>query len=326
MAARRATLSARRAPNQHLTGILIGILASAFFAVTFVVNRKLATHGGAWEWTSSLRYFYVGPMLLLVVGARRGIASVVGELRTRPGPWLLWSTIGFVLFYAPITYAANSSPAWVVAAVWQLTIVAGMLLAPLLYEDHRRRIPVSSLLLSLAILVGVALVEFNNFRHAHSTSGLVAGLAAVLVAACSYPAGNRRTLRLAAGRLDTWQRLLAMSLASLPAWAVIAVIGALRTGAATADQLRGTFVTALSSGVVATALFFTATARTHHDPRSIAAVEATQAAEVPFTVLGEKLLPGATWPGPQGWVGIVIICLGVAGHALKRDAAPLDAG
>ena len=47
----------------------------------------------------------------------------------------------------------------------------------------------------------------------------------VLVAAFAYPAGNRRTMELAGGRLDTWQRILAMTVASLPFWLALALAG-----------------------------------------------------------------------------------------------------
>ena len=45
--------------------------------------------------------------------------------------WLLWSFVGFVLFYGPLTFAAAFGPGWLVSGTWQFTIIAGVLLAPL---------------------------------------------------------------------------------------------------------------------------------------------------------------------------------------------------
>src|SRR4051794_23469522 len=109
----------------------IGILASAFFAVTFVLNRSMELDGGSWMWSSSLRYFWMVPFLLLLVLMRRNLVGLWMEMKQHPFQWLLWSFVGFVLFYAPITYAASSGPGWLVAGTWQLTIICGALLTPL---------------------------------------------------------------------------------------------------------------------------------------------------------------------------------------------------
>ena len=38
--------------------IALGILASLFFAVTFILNHAMEMQGGSWLWSASLRYFY----------------------------------------------------------------------------------------------------------------------------------------------------------------------------------------------------------------------------------------------------------------------------
>ena len=37
--------------------IALGILASLFFAVTFILNHAMEMQGGSWLWSASLRYF-----------------------------------------------------------------------------------------------------------------------------------------------------------------------------------------------------------------------------------------------------------------------------
>lgn len=306
--------------------MVLGVAAALFFAVTFVVNRLMATGGGAWEWSAALRFWFTAPLLagiVLVRGRTRpraGLGPVVQALRRRPAAWAVWSTVGFVGFYAPLTWAAEFAPGWLVSAMWQTTIVAGVLLAPLLYADPvRRRIPARSLAISVVILAGVGLSQAGS--GVAFGAGLAGAVAAILVAACCYPVGNRRTMEMA-GRLDTLQRVTVMTFASLPAWLVVTVEGGLRTGLPSAPQVLGAAVVAVSSGVVATVLFFAAADLARRDPVQLAAVEATQAGEVVFTALAAPLLMPAEAPGPLAWAGVGVIVLGVVSHALAGTLRP----
>ena len=86
--------------------------------------------GGSWLWSASLRYFFMVPFLIAIVAYRKGLGQTKKEMITKPAPFFIWSVVAFVLFYAPLTYAAAYSPGWLLAGTWQLTIVAGVLLAP----------------------------------------------------------------------------------------------------------------------------------------------------------------------------------------------------
>ena len=144
-----------------MKAIGLGIVAALFFAVTFVLNHAMELSGGSWMWSASLRYFFMVPFLLVIVWMRGGISSLVGDMKISPRPWLIWSFVGFVLFYAPLTYAAAFGPGWLVAGMWQLTIVAGILLAPLFLsnEGNREVIPRVALLISGVILLGIFLLH-----------------------------------------------------------------------------------------------------------------------------------------------------------------------
>ena len=70
-------------------------------------------------------------------------------------------------FYAPLTYAAAYSPGWLLAGTWQLTIVAGVLLAPfftLVMNERRVRQKIPGILLghTLIILAGVVLIQIPH--------------------------------------------------------------------------------------------------------------------------------------------------------------------
>ncbi|HZB76273.1 MAG TPA: multidrug resistance efflux transporter family protein [Solirubrobacteraceae bacterium] len=311
---------ARRRPGGRtafLGAMGLGLGAAALFSSSFVVNRSMHLGGGAWEWTASLRYLMILPLLAVIVGARGGLAPVLAALRAEPARWLLWSTVGFGLFYAPMVFAVAAGPAWLLAGTWQLTILAGILLAPVLYDDERAVIPRRAVAGALVVLAGVAVMQAQHV-HAVGAGVLLAGVLPVVVAAFAYPAGNRRTMELAGGRLDTWQRILAMVLASLPFWLVLSTAGLVHAGAPGGGQLAQSAVVAVVGGLLATALFFGATARVRRDPTRLAAVEATQSGEVVFAAGLEAVLLGAGLPSPLAWAGIALIVAGI-GSTVLRD-------
>jgi drug/metabolite transporter (DMT)-like permease len=311
---------ARRAPGGRvafLQAMGLGLLAALLFSTSFVLNRSVQVGGGAWEWTASLRYLMTLPLLAAIVAARGGLGPVLAALRARPLAWLGWSTVGFGLFYAPLAFAVTSSPGWLLAGAWQLTIVAGIVLAPLLYRDHRAVIPRRAVAGAVVVLAGVALTQAEH-AGAVGAHALLAGVLPVLVAAFAYPAGNRKTMEVAGGTLDTWQRILAMTIASLPFWIVLSTAGLARAGAPGADQLAQCAIVALVGGLLATTLFFAATARVRHQPARLAAVEATQSGEVVFAALFEIALLGIAFPSPLAWCGIALIVGGIAGLFVAR--------
>lgn len=54
----------------------------------------------------------------------RPLSHTWAEITKAPGEWFLWSSVGFVLFYAPLTFGSTFGESWLAAATWQLTIVA----------------------------------------------------------------------------------------------------------------------------------------------------------------------------------------------------------
>lgn len=290
---------------------LIGILASFFFAFTFVLNRSINLSGGYWLWSACLRYLFTLPLLLLILLPKKGVAPVIAHIRRHPLRWLLWSTVGFGLFYAPLTFASAFGASWLVAATWQLTIVAGALLTPL----FGKKIPLKALALSCFILVGVALLQLENATSL-SMADAARCLVPVLIAAFSYPLGNRKTMELCAGELSTLQRVFGMTLCSMPFWLVLSGAAALNGGAPPAGQLVQSFFVALFSGVIATLLFFYATDLVKHDPRRLALVEATQSGEVVFTLLMGVFILGDAPPSALGCAGLLLIVVGMIAGSL----------
>ena len=105
-----------------LQSILLGILASFFFAVTFILNRSMELSGGSWLWSASLRYIYMIPFLLVIVLFRKNLRQLFDVMREDLKSWFIWSLVGFGLFSLPLCFAAAYSPGWLVAAPGKLQL------------------------------------------------------------------------------------------------------------------------------------------------------------------------------------------------------------
>lgn len=296
--------------------IAIGILAAFFFGFTFIFNHSMELEGGSWLWSASLRYFFMLPFLIAIVWMRGGFKPLTEEVRQAPIPWLGWSFVGFVLFYAPLTFAAAFGPGWLVSGTWQFTIVAGVLLAPLFLTSTgvRHKIPLISLAISAVILIGILLIQIPQANTA-SLQTILLGVLPVVVAAFAYPLGNRKMMEVCNGRLDTFQRVLGMTIASMPAWIIMAIWALLTVGLPTGSQVFQCLLVAVSSGVIATTLFFIATDRARTDQGKLAAVEATQSTEVLFVIAGEMLLLGIALPSSIALAGVGVIIVGMVMHS-----------
>ncbi|WP_099364551.1 DMT family transporter [Fredinandcohnia onubensis] len=308
-----------------MKAILIGIVSSLFFAVTFILNRSMELSGGSWLWSSSLRYFFMVPFLVGIVFIRGNMKELLHELKTNPVTWIVWSTIGFGLFYAPLTFAAASGPGWLVAGTWQFVIIAGLLVVPFFYKTVetkngmqrvREKIPVKGLIFSSLIFIGIILIQLQAADEGIGMEMLLVGILPVAVAAFAYPLGNRKMMEHCKNNFDTFQRVLGMTLASTPFWLIIAGIGGATVGLPSKDQVFQSFIVGISSGIIATVLFFFATELVKHDQSKLAAVEATQATQIIFVIFGEVLLLSAPMPTMYSFVGLIMIAGGMVLHSL----------
>lgn len=292
--------------------ILLGVAASFFFAFTFLLNKTMEQGGGSWLWGSSLRFWFMFPLLLMLVAFRGRLRSSLRHLRRHIRPYLLWSTIGFGFFYAPLTLSAAYAPSWLVAGCWQITIIAGPLMTPWISGSP---VPWRTFRWSLLILAGITLMVWDQISSV-SALPVLAGFGLVLFSAFMYPLGNRKMMAICDNEVDTFQRVLNMTIASLPFWFCISAIGLFRNGFPDVIQIKQSFYVAVFSGVVATLLFFAATQKTRHDIHKLAGVEATQSAELVFTLLGDILLLGGTIPSSVALIGIVFVVAGMSAHCL----------
>lgn len=279
--------------------------------------------GGSWIWSASLRYFFMIPFLLVIVMGRKNLKPLLSEMKNQPWFWFKWSSIGFGLFYAPICFSASFAPGWLIAATWQITIISGSLLAPLFYEtvmtnkgprQMKGKIPLKGLAMSGIILLGIVLMQIEQAGHL-SMMDIALGVIPVVAASVAYPLGNRKMMEVCGGRLDVFQRVLGMTLASLPFWIVLAVYGLITVGPPSTSQSIQSGLVAISSGVIATVLFFHATDLVRGNMQKLAAVEATQSMEVLFALIGELILLNTVLPSALSWGGIFLVMAGMILHS-----------
>lgn len=184
--------------------LIYGILASFFFAFTFILNRSMNLAGGYWMWAASLRYLFTFPILWIMLAGSPSAGRVWSAVKEAPVSWLVWSTVGFGLFYAPLTFGSVLGESWLAAATWQLTIVAGVLLTPL----FGKRIPIRNLGWSVLVLAGVFMMQVPHLKRMEVRTVFFT-LAPILVAAFSYPLGNRKMMALCPAGMTTLERFTA---------------------------------------------------------------------------------------------------------------------
>lgn len=291
--------------------LFYGIASSLFFSVTYIINNSMAQAGGDWLWSASLRFLIMLPLLLIMNAATGGLKKVWEEVRQAPWRWILWSTVAFGVFYAPLSFASAYGPSWMVAGTFQFTILAGALETPLFRDENgsRRKIPVKLMPAFLMMLIGVFLLQLENVGENTESAFLFA--IPVLISAFAYPLGNRKTMEVCEGRLTTIQRVLAMTLCSLPFWLVLAGVALARSGLPPVSQVTQSAVVAVFSGLVATIVFFHATQLVRDMPERLALVESTQCGELLFSLLGGIWLLNDPWPNLIGWAGLILIIGGM---------------
>ncbi len=304
--------------------IMLGLAASAFFSATFILNRAMSLSGGHWMWSALLRYVHMFWILILWVMLRHGVKYLVEVFALFRSHVLFWFTagsIGFGVFYGALCFAADHAPGWIVAATWQITILA----TPVVLWAFRRRVPYFGVLFSVIIFAGIVLVHAEQAAHTPNVREALAGALFVLLAAFAYPTGNQmlHTARHGGSRWipavtathlqDAPSCVLLMTMGSAPFWIILWAV--VRPDPPEVTQWFQTGLVALSSGVVATSLFYKAR-NASHAPLAIAAVDATQAGEVVFSLLGEIFLLHGAWPTAWGWWGLALIVGGLVGYGL----------
>jgi hypothetical protein len=165
-----------------------------------------------------------------------------------------------------------------------------------------------------------------QYEHASQLSikSVLLCIIPVLIASIAYPLGNRKMMAICEGRLDVFQRVLGMTLGSLPLWIALAILAMFTTGLPTKTQTIQSFLVAICSGLIATLLFFQATNLVQHNMAKLAAVEATQSIQVLFALFGEIIFLSAPLPTPVSLMGMVLVVGGMVLHSFVSRTDTLE--
>jgi drug/metabolite transporter (DMT)-like permease len=297
--------------------VMIGLLAGLFFSTTFILNRAMSLEGGHWLWSACLRYVYMTLILTVALPVFQGpqtTRQLACLFRQHWKFWIAAGSVGFGCFYALICYSADHSPGWVVATTWQLTIIASLFVL----LGFGRAFPRKIWLFSGIVFGGVLCVNLGQAATI-DMKRLALGGFPVLIAAFCYPLGNQLVWeavkggqglpRIAAPCLDNpFNKVLLLSMGSLPFWGVLVLL--YRPPWPSAGQLLNTALIAIFSGICATSLFLLARSRAR-SASQVAAVDATQASEVVFALLGEVFFLNAPWPNLWAFIGMGIVLGGL---------------
>src|SRR5690625_2419600 len=172
--------------------------------------------------------------------------------------------------------------------------------------------------MSLVILLGIIFMQVEHAKHL-SNAHILLGMVPVIIASFAYPLGNRKMMEICEGRLDAYQRLLGMTLASLPLWIILSIYDLITVGLPSPSQSFQSLLVAISSGVIATVLFFMATDLVRGNMRKMVAVEATQSTEVLFALAGELMILSIALPTLLSWIGVAVIIIGIVLHSYETN-------
>ncbi|ABM03279.1 conserved hypothetical protein [Psychromonas ingrahamii 37] len=306
--------------------INLGLLSGLFFSATFVLNEIMSEQGGHWFWSASLRYLFMVIFLLIIALLSDGIKQLKQLLQLflqHAVFWIVTGSIGFGAFYALICFSADYSPGWIIAATWQFTIVASLLVLML----FGRRFPSRVWLFSTMIFFGVLLINLSQATEV-SINQLLFGALPVLLAAFCYPLGNQLVWEVRQGQhkklpkihsplLDkAFNKVLLMSLGSIPMWIVLGLF--VQPGLPEKSQILNTALVALFSGVIATSIFIYA--RTKATKASeLAGVDATQASEVVFAMIAGLILLNSVQINLLAICGLAFVFIGLGFFVLYQN-------
>lgn len=196
-------------------------------------------------------------------------------------------------------------------------------MSPLFYtiidgKKIKNHIPKKFLLVSLIILIGIFLMLSEEARKISLIDSILV-VVPVLFAAFSYPLGNRKMMELCNNRLNTLQRVFGMTMCSIPFWIIIVILGVNQTGIPSHNQIIQSLIVAVSSGVIATIMFFKATDIVKGDSHKLAVIESTQVGELIFTLLGGVFIFNDNIPTVLGIIGIILVAIGMVVNSFIQE-------
>ncbi|WP_319423648.1 DMT family transporter [Pleurocapsa sp. FMAR1] len=278
----------------------------------------MSSSGGHWVWSASLRYVFMALMLVVILFVQGGINRIKDVLKLFLSNWQFWilsGSIGFGAFYALICFSADFSPGWVIAATYQFTTVATLLVLMLFGRSFPKRVWIYALI----IFAGVCMVNLSRIDE-FNLRVLVLGGFPVIIAAFCYPLGNQLVWEAKHGshkrvpKIDSplltnvFNKVMLLTLGSFPLWIILILIS--QPPLPSYSQLLNTLLVALFSGIIGTSIFLYARNLASNSSQ-IAGVDATQSSEVVFALIGGMVFLGKPIPNIISTIGLFLILGGL---------------
>ncbi len=286
----------------------------------------MSLEGGHWAWTGALRWFYVAIYITiwLLISDTGKFITAMRILRKSWSVWFISGTSGCGIAYALLCFSAAYAPGWIIATAWQITIFA----TPLILFCFGKRVPIRRITLITLIFLGILLVQVESVNEGLYWHELILGVIPVLFASFFWPLGNQFVKEATQGTHSRIQHIadvlagnatvctLLISLGSVPFWFVLLTVT--KPGLPTKGQLLNTAIIAVSSGVIGM-IFFLRARRLAKTPYQVTAVDATQAGEIPFAMLGETIFLSGALPHFLDIVGVALVVLGIVLYTTKQE-------
>jgi hypothetical protein len=300
-----------------LKAIFLGLVSSMFLSTGLVVNSLNTFHGESWAWTACLRFLLLLPVLILLVSLRGRLIELINVIKVIPYTFLIWGNLGFGCFYAALSFATKFAPGWLVSAGFMTTVLVGIVISPLIYDDNRAVISKKALALSSILVTSLFIMQFDQLSSLHQSYKMAFSLGLTLLAAVLWPLGNRKLMLKLEDeniKLDPMQRVLGMTIGSIPTLTALALYGYISVGFPTEMQMETSFIAVLFAGVLGSVLFYKAMQMVERNHIALLTVEATQVTCVLFTLLGEMIFKGTRWPGIYGNIGFGLMCISLGAY------------
>lgn len=297
--------------------LILGLFSSLLFSVTFLVNRLISLDGGHWFYSGSLRVIYAIILFSLGFILFKGFSYyklVIKEYVENFRFWTIAGTIGFGFFYSLLCFAAEFSPAWIVATTWQITIISSLFVLTFFGKKLSKKI----WFFTIFIFLGVILVNLSHFQT-DNLEALLFGFISLLVASVSYPFGNQMVWEEKRKRKEANQnikiinnsfvKVFLLTLGSFPFWIVLYFLT--DPTPPNLSQYISVGIITVISGILATSLFLYV--RSQADTSSkVMLVDSTQSSQVLFALSAEMAFLGASFPNTIGIIGIFVTIIGLA--------------
>lgn len=330
-----------------LIGLLFfGLVGSALFSTSFVLYELMSVQGGHWFWSASLRCLFMWLLLSVIIliqnKGRLGVPMALCRLFLRHGVfWCITGGIGLGT-YGWLAFGADYAPAWVITSTYLFTVVASLIVLYFFGQRFSAKIVVYALI----VFLGIVLANLGEGLGGHSANAadehlsqtnlwqmLLFGALPAFIAAFCFPIGNqliwqastvndknptatsvRERLLNLLPNVDSdllknpLHKVWLLSAGSLPIWLILGLM--VQPPAVSVSQITVTFLVALLAGVLGTSIFLYARSRAN-SPNDVAMVDATQASEIIFALIGGMLLLSTPMPSVVSMVGIVMVIAGL---------------